>query len=117
MSAHKSTLSAALRFASLSCIMLLAVLSLLPGEHMVRTGLPGRLEHFIAYAGSGAVTWGGYGDRYGTMEVIGFYWAYAGILEYLQQFSRVDTPPFGTSSLRLLERFAARWRYFCLRGG
>ena len=28
-----------------------------------------------------------YADRYGGMGVIGFYWVYAGILEYLQQFS------------------------------
>jgi VanZ family protein len=106
MSAHKSTLSATLRFASLSCIMLLAVLSLLPGEHMVRTGLPGRLEHFIAYAGSGAVTWGGYGDRYGTMGVIVFYWAYAGILEYLQQFSPGRHPS-------ILDFFASALGAFC----
>jgi VanZ family protein len=87
MNAHKDTLSAMLRFASLFSIVLLAVLSLLPAEDMVRTGLPGRLEHFIAYAGSATVTSGGYGDRYGTMGVIGFYWAYGGILEYLQRFS------------------------------
>jgi VanZ family protein len=76
-----------LRFATLFCIILLAVLSLLPAKDMMRTGLPGRLEHFIAYAGSATVTIGGYGDRYGTMGVIGFYWVYAGILECLQQFS------------------------------
>jgi VanZ family protein len=76
-----------LRYATWFCIILLAVLSLLPTEEMVRTGLPGRLEHFIAYAGSATVTTGGYGDRYSITRVIGFYWVYAGILEYLQQFS------------------------------
>jgi VanZ family protein len=79
--------SAMLRFATWFCIILLAVLSLLPAKDMVRTELPGRLEHFIAYAGSATVTIGGYGDRYGRMGVIGFYWVYAGFLEYLQQFS------------------------------
>ncbi len=87
MNAHQRTTSAMLRFVTWFCIILLAVLSLLPAEDMVRTELPGRLEHFIAYAGSATVTAGGYGDRYGRMGVIGFYWVYAGILEYLQQFS------------------------------
>jgi len=54
---------------------------------MVRTGLAGRFEHFIAYAASATVTIGGYGDRSGRVRVIGFYWVYAGILEYLQRFS------------------------------
>jgi len=84
---QRITTSAMLRFATWFCIVLLAALSLVPAEHMMRTGLPGRLEHFIAYAGSATVTIGGYGDRYGRMGVIGFYWVYAGILEYLQQFS------------------------------
>jgi hypothetical protein len=37
------------------CVGLLSLLSLLPGQDMVRTGFPGPLEHFAAYAGSGAV--------------------------------------------------------------
>jgi VanZ family protein len=87
MNAHQRITLAILRFATWFCIVLLAVLSLLPAEDVVRTGLSGRLEHFIAYAGSATVSMGGYGDRYGRMGVIGFYWVYAGILEYLQQFS------------------------------
>ena len=87
MNAHQRITPAMLRFATWFCIVLLAVLSLLPAEDVVRTGLSGRLEHFIAYAGSATVMIGGYGDRYGRMGVIGFYWVYAGILEYLQQFS------------------------------
>jgi VanZ family protein len=87
MNPHQRITSAMLRFAAWFCVISLAVLSLLPAEDMVRTGLAGRLEHFIAYAGSATVTIGGYEDRYGRMGVIGFYWVYAGILEYLQQFS------------------------------
>jgi VanZ family protein len=79
--------AAMLRVTSLLCIVLLAVLSLLPANDMVRTGLPGKFEHFVAYAGSATITVGGYGDRYGTIGVISFYWVYAGILEFLQQFS------------------------------
>ena len=76
-----------LRVLTWCCVVLLAVLSLLPAQEMVRTGLPGRLEHFVAYAGSAAIAMGGYGASRGSVQVIGGLWAYAGILEYLQHFS------------------------------
>jgi len=69
------------------CIILLAVLSLLPAQDMVRTDIPGQLEHFVAYAGSASIAIAGYGRRPGTVRGIGLIWIYAGILEYLQQFS------------------------------
>ena len=69
------------------CVILLAVLSLLPAQEMVRTGLPGRLEHFVAYAGSAAVAMVGYGPSQGVVWIIGCFWLYGGILEYLQHFS------------------------------
>ena len=68
------------------CVILLAVLSLLPAQDMVRTGIPGELEHFIAYAGSAGIAIAGYGQR-GTVRIIGLFWIYAGVLEYLQHFS------------------------------
>ena len=76
-----------LRFLTWCCVILLAVLSLLPTQAMVRTGLPGRLEHFIAYAGSAAIAIAGYGVSRGSMQIIGSFCVYAGILEYLQHFS------------------------------
>jgi VanZ family protein len=69
------------------CAILLAVLSLLPARQMVRTGLPGQLEHFVAYAGSAAIAMAGYGASRGGIQIIGGFWVYAGILEYLQHFS------------------------------
>ena len=69
------------------CVALLALLSLLPAEEMVRTGFPGRLEHFVAYAGSAAIATAGYGLNRSATRVIGCFWLYAGILEYLQHFS------------------------------
>ena len=69
------------------CVILLAVLSLLPAQEMLRTGLPGRLEHFVAYAGSAAVAMVGYGPSQGVVRIIGCFWLYGGILEYLQHFS------------------------------
>jgi hypothetical protein len=61
------------------CVILLAVLSLLPAQEMVRTGLPGRLEHFVAYAGSAAVAMVGYGPSQGVVWIIGCFWLYGGI--------------------------------------
>lgn len=69
------------------CVLLLAVLSLLPAQDMVRTGLPGRFEHFLAYAGSAAIAVIGYGSRCGLARPIVGLWIYAAMLEYLQNFS------------------------------
>ena len=85
------------------CVCFLATLSLWPGRGLgflfvmpefntLRTGLPGPFEHFIAYAGSAAVGMLGYGMSRGTMPIIGAFWAYAGILEYLQHFSPARHP-------------------------
>jgi hypothetical protein len=60
-----------LRVLTWCCVILLAVLSLLPAQQMVRTGLPGRLEHFVAYAGSAAIGMAGYGASRGGMQIIG----------------------------------------------
>jgi hypothetical protein len=49
-----SLINPSLRVLTWCCVILLAVLSLLPAQQMVRTGFPGRLEHFVAYAGSAA---------------------------------------------------------------
>jgi VanZ family protein len=68
------------------CVILLAVLSLVPVEDMVRTGMPGEFEHFVAYAGSASIAVTGYGRR-GTVRIVGLFWIYAGVLEYLQRFS------------------------------
>src|SRR5689334_8344357 len=81
-------LRTALRFLTWCCVVTVAVLSLLPAEEIVRTGLPGELEHFAAYAGSAAIATAGYGlDRSLPWRIIGSFWVYAGILEYLQHFS------------------------------
>jgi hypothetical protein len=59
-----------IRFLTWVCVALLAILSLLPAQDMVRTGLPGELEHFAAYAGSGAIAMAGYGLERGPMRVL-----------------------------------------------
>jgi VanZ family protein len=80
-------LRTSLRFLTWVCVGLLGLLSLLPAQDMARTGFPGPLEHFAAYAGSGAIAMAGYGLNRGVFRVIGGFWVYAAILEYLQHFS------------------------------
>jgi VanZ family protein len=83
----RAGLRISLRFLTWACVVILGFLSLLPAEDMVRTGFPGRLEHFAAYAGSAAIAMAGYGLNRGSVRVIGSFWIYAGILEFLQHFS------------------------------
>ena len=90
-----SLITTSLRVLTWCCVVLLAVLSLLPAQDMVRTGLPGRVEHFIAYAGSAAIAMAGYGGSRGTTQIIGGFWLYAGILEYLQHLSPGRHPSLG----------------------
>src|SRR5215469_14871151 len=83
-----------LRLLTWVCVILLAVLSLLPLEEIeaVRTSLPGQVEHIIAYAGSTAVAMAGYGLNRGAAWIIGCFWLYAATLEYLQNFSPGRNP-------------------------
>ena len=70
---------------------------------MVRTGFPGELEHFVAYAGSASIAIAGYGAR--VVRIVGLFSIYAGLLEYLQHFSRGRDPSiadFAVSALGTL---------------
>jgi VanZ family protein len=96
-----------LRVLTWLCVVVLAVLSLTPGEEIVplRTDLPGQVEHVIAYAGSGAIAMAGYGLNRGAVRVIGSLWVYAAILEYLQHFSpgrNLAVVDFAASALGVL---------------
>ena len=107
-----------LRLLTWCCVVLLAVLSLLPAQAITRTGLPGQFEHFIAYAGSAAIAMAGYGLSRGGMRIIGGFWTYAGVLEYLQHFSPGRHPSlddFAASALGALcggLAIALVWRRF-----
>ena len=90
-----SLLMTSLRVLTWRCVILLAILSLLPDQQMMRTGLPGRVEHFFAYAGSAAVAMAGYGATRGGTQIIDGFWVYAAILEYLQYFSPGRRPAIG----------------------
>ena len=88
------------------CVILLAVLSLLPAQDMVRTGTPGQLEHFVAYTGSATIATAGYGRRRGTVRIIGLFWIYAGVLEYLQHFSLGRHPSIADFAASALGAFS-----------
>jgi hypothetical protein len=80
------------RPAAWACIVALGVLSLLPKDEMLRTGADGRIEHFIAYAGTMLVAAIGYGARVGLLRLALLLVPYAGVLELLQNFSPGRTP-------------------------
>jgi VanZ family protein len=75
------------RAASWVCAVLLAVLSLLPGEDMVRTGLGGYVEHAVAYVGTALLAGLGHRGRHGLGRIAAALVAYAGVLEFLQRLS------------------------------
>jgi len=75
-----------LHWTTWSCVALLAALSLLPAEEMVRTGLGGHLEHAAAYAGTAFLIGLTYPDWGWKWPVSGLV-TYAGVLEILQNFS------------------------------
>ena len=76
------------------CVVLLAVLSLIPGDYMVRTGAPGDLEHFVAYLGTGVIASLGYARRMGYLVPAALLCAYAGVLEIDQNFAPGRHPDF-----------------------
>jgi len=110
-------LRTSLRILTWACVVVLGFLSLLPAEDMVRTGFPGQLEHFAAYAGSGAIAMAAYGLNRRGGRVIASLWLYAGILEWLQHYSPGRHPAvedFAASALGTLCGGVAVvlvWRY------
>jgi VanZ family protein len=108
-------------FAAWSCIVALAVLSLIPKEHMLRTGLGGHIEHIFAYLGTALVVASAYGSR--RWHIVAGLIAYAGTLELLQNFSPGRTPAvedFAFSSIGVLlgvALFTLADRLAVMRGG
>lgn len=82
---------ASLRLAAWGCVGLLAVLSLLPAEEMVRTSLGGHVEHAMAYAGTALLARLGYREHKAGWAVLALV-TYVGALEYLQHFSAGRSP-------------------------
>ncbi|ARN80173.1 VanZ family protein [Methylocystis bryophila] len=98
------------------CVLTITVLSLLPGDERPHTGLSGRFEHAMAYAGTGFLFWFGYsGPRDRALFWIGLAIA-SGVFEILQNFIPGRSPSILdalTSTLGLTFGFMAaallRW--------
>jgi VanZ family protein len=73
-------------------VVVITVLSLLPGDYRPHTGAPGRAEHFAAYAGAGFLLALGYFDwRQRLLAWVGLAIA-SGVFEILQAFISGRTP-------------------------
>lgn len=70
---------------------LIAVASLLPGSDRPDIGAPGQVQHLLAYCLASLVFFYGRDGRNMTGYILGFC-AYAGVLEFLQQFIPGRTP-------------------------
>ncbi|MCK0195614.1 VanZ family protein [Ancylobacter sp. 6x-1] len=80
-------------FSGIVCLVIIAVLSLLPAQEMARTGAPKQMEHFMAYFGT-AIFWAAafFGMPRTMWRAAVFLVALAGAMEGLQAFSPGRTP-------------------------
>jgi hypothetical protein len=72
------------RVAGWACVVVLIVLSLVPGNERPHTGLPGQIEHLVAYCGTAALLGLGYPTaraRFGTVAMLALL---AAVLEMIQ---------------------------------
>lgn len=76
-----SPIRRALPYAFSLCLLILAALSWLPGDDLPRTGLAGKIEHFVAYAGTTLVGGLAWPTRRHAPPLIGGLTAYAGLME------------------------------------
>lgn len=105
-------ITATLRLTAWGCVVLLAVLSLLPAQDMARTGVGDHIEHAVAYAGTALLMGIGYrGCR--AVRIIILLVAYAGVLELLQHISPGRQPGLddwaASSAGVLMGSLAAHW--------
>ena len=112
-----SLITASLRVLTWCCVVLLAVLSLLPARAFAALSLfpaiktargfvPAPVGHFVAYAIAGALAMAVYVRR-GAPQIIGGLWVYAALLEYLQHFSPGRYPSIVSLLAQRWGRFAA----------
>ena len=99
-----SLLMTSLRFLTWGSVILLAILSLLPDQQMVRIGLPGRVEHFVAYAGSAAIAVARAGEACRSLAAFGCMPPFWNISSTSRQ---EGTQRSGTLRRQHLERYAA----------
>jgi hypothetical protein len=95
-----------------ACIVIVALAALLPGDIVIRSELPAKLEHFIAYSGSAVMC----GFAFSRKDhVIGRYLLlvlWAGGLEAAQTFSpgrHASMSDFAVSTLGIVSGAAIWW--------
>jgi VanZ family protein len=69
-----------------ACIVALVILSLVPGGDRPHTGLPGQIEHVIAYCGTAAALGLGYPTAKARFGFVGMLALLAVVLEMAQQW-------------------------------
>jgi hypothetical protein len=74
------------RAAGWVCMVALVVLSLVPGVERPQTGLPGQIEHLIAYCGTAAVLGLGYPTAKARFGLVAMLALLAVVLEMTQQW-------------------------------
>jgi VanZ family protein len=74
------------RAAGLFCVLAIIALSLVPGVYRPHTGLPGKVEHFIAYCSTGAVFALGFWSIGSRIVIALSLTLLAGLMEILQMW-------------------------------
>src|SRR5215471_17814662 len=100
------------RLLTWACVVLLAVLSLTPGDYRVRTGAPGNLEHFAAYLGTSLIASLGYSRSLGYRGPAALLCGYAGFLEVGQNWApgrHADFIDFASSSAGVIAGMLLAW--------
>jgi VanZ family protein len=102
-----------------ACVLVLIVLSVLPGDERPHTGFPGQIEHAAAYFGTAVFLALGYPTARGRVATIALLVGLAAVLEMIQllipgrhsQFIVVASSfgaGFGVLAVILMERLLAR---------
>ena len=73
--------------ATVACLLILVILSVLPRDMMMRTGAPKILEHFAAYGGTAFLAGLGPLRRASRPVSLALFIVLAGVLEYAQNWS------------------------------
>jgi VanZ family protein len=74
------------------CTGVILVLSLLPGSERPHTGAPGRVEHFIAYCGTGLFFGLAYRSSGERLSIWAMLAAISGLMEIAQKFIPARSP-------------------------
>ena len=86
MSGDVTRLQTIARYATWFCVGIIIILSLLPGSARPHTGFAGKIEHMIAYAGTGSIAMAGYRLRQQRLMFWASVVSLSFLLEFLQQY-------------------------------